>query len=168
MSKPLVVDADGHFLEPPDLWDRYLEPKFRDRAMRVSQDEKGLEYLEIDRRMSLATRGGTLGTLGGAYQDCADLSIPGKYTYWEVAQRTPGGIDPDARIREMDEQGIDIAILYGTIAIAGKRNAPIRNCPPPTAAPTTTTLSTFAQNIPTAWCRSRTSTCATSSLRSRR
>src|SRR5208283_2421995 len=55
MSKPLVVDADGHFLEPPDLWDRYLEPKFRDRAMRVSKDEKGLEYLEIDRRMSLAT-----------------------------------------------------------------------------------------------------------------
>jgi len=24
MSKSLVVDADGHILEPPDLWERYL------------------------------------------------------------------------------------------------------------------------------------------------
>jgi predicted TIM-barrel fold metal-dependent hydrolase len=117
VSKPLVVDADGHILEPPDLWERYLEPKYRDRAMRVARDRKGLEYLEIDRRMSVGVRGGTLGTLGGAHQDCADLSIAGKYSYWEVARRTPGGIDPDIRIREMDEQGIDVAILYGTITL---------------------------------------------------
>jgi len=117
MSKPLVVDADGHLLEPPDLWERYLEPKYRDRAMRISVDKRGFEYLEIDRRKSVTIRGGTLGTLGGAYQDCADLSIPGKYTYWQIAQRTPGGIDPDVRIREMDRQGIDIAFLYGTITL---------------------------------------------------
>ena len=29
-----AVDADGHILEPPDLWERYLEPKYRDRALR--------------------------------------------------------------------------------------------------------------------------------------
>ena len=26
-----AVDADGHVLEPPDLWERYLEARFRDR-----------------------------------------------------------------------------------------------------------------------------------------
>ncbi len=41
VSKPLVVDADGHFLEPQDLWERYLEPKYRDRAMRISKDAEG-------------------------------------------------------------------------------------------------------------------------------
>jgi uncharacterized protein len=117
VTKPLVVDADGHILEPADLWERYLEPKYREHAMRIAKDARGLEYLEIDRQKSLTTRGGTLGTLGGAHQDCADLSIRGKYTYWEIAQRTPGGIDPDARIREMDQQGIDVAILYGTITL---------------------------------------------------
>jgi len=27
-----VVDADGHILEPLDLWEKYMDPKFRDRA----------------------------------------------------------------------------------------------------------------------------------------
>jgi hypothetical protein len=26
-----VVDADGHILEPLDLWDKYIDPEFRDR-----------------------------------------------------------------------------------------------------------------------------------------
>ena len=30
-----AIDADGHVLEPPDLWETYLEPKYRDRALRV-------------------------------------------------------------------------------------------------------------------------------------
>ena len=30
-----VIDADGHILEPLDLWDNYIDPKFRDRAPRI-------------------------------------------------------------------------------------------------------------------------------------
>jgi hypothetical protein len=36
-----AVDADGHILEPPDLWETYLEPKYRDRALRIVRDENG-------------------------------------------------------------------------------------------------------------------------------
>jgi len=43
-----AVDGDGHVLEPPDLWQRYLEPKFRSRAPTIRADDAGLEYLEID------------------------------------------------------------------------------------------------------------------------
>ena len=49
MPKSAVVDADGHILEPSDTWERYLEPKYRDRAIRIGVDENGLERLEIDR-----------------------------------------------------------------------------------------------------------------------
>jgi hypothetical protein len=45
MHKSAVVDADGHILEPPDTWEQYLEPKYRDRAIRLGVDEKGLEFL---------------------------------------------------------------------------------------------------------------------------
>src|SRR5260370_3394900 len=117
MSKSLVVDADGHILEPPDLWERYLEPKYRDRAMRVKLDQRGWEYLEVDGNVSRLVRGGVMGALGGAYQDPRELLTPGKVKYWDGAKRTPGAIDPDARVREMDAQGIDIAILYPTIGI---------------------------------------------------
>ena len=51
-------------LEPPDLWERYLEPELRDRALRIRKDAQGLEYLEIDGRPSKLLRGGFPAGLG--------------------------------------------------------------------------------------------------------
>src|SRR5262245_37179823 len=31
-----VIDSDMHVMEPPDLWQRYVDPRFRDRAPRGS------------------------------------------------------------------------------------------------------------------------------------
>src|SRR5260370_146878 len=42
-----AVDADGHVLEDAGLWDRYIEAKYRDRALRMKRDADGLEYLPI-------------------------------------------------------------------------------------------------------------------------
>src|SRR5262249_58936245 len=44
----LLIDCDGHILEPPDLWEKYLDPKYRDRAMRIRVGDDRFEYLEID------------------------------------------------------------------------------------------------------------------------
>ena len=60
-----AVDADGHVLEPPDLWEKYLEPKYRDRALRVCVGDDGYEYLEIDGKRAKLTRPGALGMMGG-------------------------------------------------------------------------------------------------------
>ena len=66
-AEALVIDADGHILEPPDLWEKYIDPKYRERAMRIRVGEDGYEYLEIDqqarqddptRRARLARRNG--------------------------------------------------------------------------------------------------------------
>ena len=38
-----AVDADGHLLEDAGLWDRYIEARYRDRALRMKRDENGLE-----------------------------------------------------------------------------------------------------------------------------
>jgi hypothetical protein len=32
---PGAIDADGHILEPPDLWEKYIEPQYRDRTIRL-------------------------------------------------------------------------------------------------------------------------------------
>ena len=42
-----VIDADGHILEPLDLWDKYIDPAFRDRAPRIVKGENGKERLVI-------------------------------------------------------------------------------------------------------------------------
>jgi hypothetical protein len=61
---PGTIDADGHILEPPDLWEQYLEAKHRPRALRIRVDERGYEYLEIAGKPSARSRGGALGLLG--------------------------------------------------------------------------------------------------------
>ena len=93
--------------------------------------------------------GGGLGGLGGAYQDLNELYADPKLGYWEVAKRTPGAIDPGARVREMDEQGIDIAILYPTIGIVWEGETPTPKSPPLTAEPITITCLIFAPSTPT-------------------
>ena len=49
-----IIDADGHILEPLDMWEHYIDPQFRDRALRIRMDRAGHEYLEIDGRHSVA------------------------------------------------------------------------------------------------------------------
>ena len=33
------VDADGHVLEPADLWEQYLPDRYKDRALRIGVDD---------------------------------------------------------------------------------------------------------------------------------
>lgn len=40
-DRPYVIDGDAHVLEPPHLWDEYLEPEFRPRAIRIVQGIPG-------------------------------------------------------------------------------------------------------------------------------
>jgi hypothetical protein len=37
----LIVNADGHVLEPADNWLTYIDPQYRDRAIRIARDEPG-------------------------------------------------------------------------------------------------------------------------------
>jgi predicted TIM-barrel fold metal-dependent hydrolase len=109
-----VVDADGHVLEPADTWSKYIDPKYRDRAVRIALDERGWEVLLFDNKPAEVVRG-TLGALGGVGMNPEDLLIPGKRTY---ADGCPlGSYDPKARLKVMDEEDIDIALLYPTIGI---------------------------------------------------
>src|SRR5437016_1776979 len=101
MSKRCVVDADGHILEPEDLWPRFLEPEWRDRAIRIETDSQGLENLLIDGKSHGLVRG-ILGTLGGlGMQDDLDaLLTPGMRTYQDGL--VPGGYDAAERLKVLD------------------------------------------------------------------
>lgn len=115
-GRGLVVDADGHVLEPGDMYPRYVDPAYRDRAIRVGVDEDGYENLFIDGRpYRLPTIRGCMGAIGGIGMDRKRLQQPGKVTYAEGSPR--GSYDPRARLEVMDEEGIDVALLYPTLGI---------------------------------------------------
>ena len=66
-----VVDADGHVLEPADTWVKYIDPQYRDRAIRIERDANGFEFLSIDNK-PLQVLYGQLGVLGGIEMDAED------------------------------------------------------------------------------------------------
>jgi hypothetical protein len=52
-----VVDADGHILEPLDLWDNYIDPEFRERRPRFVIDENGKDRLSVEGKLLGNPRG---------------------------------------------------------------------------------------------------------------
>jgi predicted TIM-barrel fold metal-dependent hydrolase len=113
-QKGPVVDADGHVLEPADTWLKYIDPQYRDRAVRIVHDENGHEVLLFDNKPAEVVRG-TLGALGGVGMDAEEFLILGRKTY---ADGCPlGSYDPKARLQVMDQEGIDVVLLYPTIGI---------------------------------------------------
>lgn len=111
-----AVDADGHILEPPTLWEEYIDPQFRDRALRFRIDEDGLEELEIDGQRSRMSRGGFPSTLGA--MGAPDLPAMQKDPQRTYLREAPfGSMDPAERIRVLDAEHIDIAILYTTVGL---------------------------------------------------
>src|SRR5262249_16999915 len=111
-----IVDADGHVLEPGDMYQKYIDPQYRERAIRIEVDERGHENLIIDNKpyQSESMRG-NLGAIGGIGMDRKKLLSRGQGTYAEGSPA--GGYDPKARLKVMDEEEIDIAILYPTLGI---------------------------------------------------
>jgi predicted TIM-barrel fold metal-dependent hydrolase len=105
-----VIDADGHILEPVELWDHYIDPKYRARAPRLCVDTDGKERLQIDGQIIGGPR--LLGLLGAiGLRDghaCADRPY---------AEGRQGGFDPHARITDLDLDGIDAAFLYPSIGL---------------------------------------------------
>jgi predicted TIM-barrel fold metal-dependent hydrolase len=107
-----VVDADGHVLEPLDLWDHYMEPRFRNRAPRLIKDTDGKERLVIEEQVLGSAQAG----LGGAGGVGARQGVVAANTM-EYREGRKGGFDPHARIPDMDSDGIDAAFLYPTLGL---------------------------------------------------
>ena len=106
-----VIDADGHVLEPVDLWDKYLDPGYRDRAPRMIIDTDGKERLLVERQVLGSKKGfNVVGAIGSRQGTVPEATM--KYT-----DGRPGGFDPHARIPDMDLDGIDAAFLYPSVGL---------------------------------------------------
>ncbi|HZS13270.1 MAG TPA: amidohydrolase family protein [Candidatus Dormibacteraeota bacterium] len=104
-SKLRILSADSHICEPGDLWTGYVEPRFRDRAPRIVEDpEKG----DIWRAEGLNLP--NIAAMGGAGRTSEQVAIKPKFERDIVR----GGWDPEQRLKDMDEGGVDAQILFPT------------------------------------------------------
>ena len=57
MRNFFCVDADSHVLEPPDLWERYLEPRFAARAIKIRSGPEGEQLIVVNGLTTLMADG---------------------------------------------------------------------------------------------------------------
>jgi hypothetical protein len=105
-----VLDADGHVAEPHDLWARYCDARHRDAAraaLHVADLPEGGSGLMLEGRCLV--RGVEAVTFAGQNP----RTFLGKKR-WDEGY--PGAFDPAHRLRDMDLEGIDTAMVFPSLA----------------------------------------------------
>lgn len=101
-----VVSADNHILEPRDLFVTRLPKQFRDRAPRVERGADGGDGWTWDDKPPVRTLG---------LEACAGRGIrPSGYKWDEIL---PGNYDGAAHLADMQNDGVDAAVLFPTIPV---------------------------------------------------
>lgn len=100
-----VLDSDLHVIEPPDLYERYLDKAYKDRAPRTTHASYGyIRYWQVDRYVFPRPIG-----KGRTEADARSRAILKEYA--------AAGFDPACQLRAMDVEGIDVAVLFRTLPV---------------------------------------------------
>ncbi len=116
-ERPTYVDADGHLVEHPTGIRDYAPAKYRDRVWHVESDADGAEWVVMGEHRQPANVYAA-SAVAGFTEEQKQQAWAGEMRYSDV----PGGAyDTKERLAAMDEDGIDLSILYPTmlLGIAG-------------------------------------------------
>ena len=103
-----VMDSDMHVVEPSDLFERYLDARFADRAPRISR--------------APGKRGGAFLFEGCRLPTC-DVDNP--HRMYGMSGRADAATRPmrernydgPSQLEAMDREGIDVAVMYPTVCL---------------------------------------------------
>jgi predicted TIM-barrel fold metal-dependent hydrolase len=111
----VVFDSDSHVVEPPALWEKYLDPEYRPLGKHALWRQEGRTgaYLKVN---------------GEMFRDSGNPNLP-RHALWRPGMdwdaigaldpdvkhpATEGASDPQARLADLDAMGVDLALLYPT------------------------------------------------------
>src|SRR6266481_1525117 len=117
------VDCDMHIMEPPDLFERYLDPKFKDRVvLPIGADGRpvrgtividGLPTTMDAELQQYRKKGKATADTANSTQPLSGSRITGRLDF--AIQRK---YDPEAQLIGMGMEGVDIAVLYPTTGLS--------------------------------------------------
>lgn len=113
-----IIDADSHFMEPLDLWDRYIEPKYKSRCLRFEREPKSSSY-------RLLINGEIIDSGSLTVEELLGVAVG--YGQKEEG-RTLKSFDPstafshthedmEKRIQYLDQEGIECQFIYPTLGL---------------------------------------------------
>src|SRR5262244_241505 len=114
-----IIDADSHFMEPLDLWERYIEPQYRARCLRFTREPNSGHYQIVSD--------------GRVIQNSGDLSIEellgvavgygqkeegkGLKSFDPAAVFSHTLEDMEQRLHFLDHEGIECQFIYPTLGL---------------------------------------------------
>jgi len=99
-----VIDADAHMHEPQDMWECYLEAKYRDRAPRVARMNGTFMIYEPDGKIIPKDEKQVKGPPPESFNVMEQKYGEAYRTWWA----------PATRLNDMDRHGWDIQVLLPT------------------------------------------------------
>ncbi len=103
-----AMDSDMHIMEPADLWQRYIDPAYAERAP--------VGLTEITRDIRVVVEGQTLsrGVFSRYFRDNSRSGVLDqrlKDMYGDAMARDFDGV---SQVEAMDKEGLDVAVLFPT------------------------------------------------------
>ena len=97
-----VMDSDMHIVEPADLWERYIDPAFRDRAPQgTNRHPRDLGVRVGENVFPLPNR---------SYANAIEPLMTSQQDVYVDSERR--GWDSASQLTAMDNEGIDVAVLF--------------------------------------------------------
>ena len=102
-----ILDSDMHVMEPPDLWQGYTDPRFRDRAPFGKQDfVRDLRLMHSD--------GSAWGMPPDPPQPIGSAGKQFQNDHVRYGEHQQRGWTNQVQLEAMEAEGIDVAVLYPT------------------------------------------------------
>ncbi|MGH7820203.1 MAG: amidohydrolase family protein [Candidatus Binatia bacterium] len=101
-----LISGDSHVLEPPHLWTEYMPRKFHDKAPKVVPDGEGGEAWQFSPEVPPAPI--------GIYASAGRKHEEVRWTGVTFAAANQGNFRGDERLKEMDQDGVDAEVLFGS------------------------------------------------------
>lgn len=105
-----IVDTDSHMMEPEWLWERYIEDAYKAQAPKIGR-------APVSNRRTFLVEGDSFVREKGKYPMAAPAfleAVKKAMARFEKASKT--GFSAQSRLEDMDAQGVDVQILYPTVA----------------------------------------------------
>lgn len=101
-----IFDADTHQMEPPSMWERYIDDRYKSEAPRLQT---------VGGRQAMAVEGESL-TAEHKYPFSTPDFLAALMRGMQRFERTRSdGFSAHSRLQDMDEQGVEAQILYPTV-----------------------------------------------------
>jgi len=109
----IILSIDDHTIEPPDMFERHVPEKYRDRAPRLVRDEHGFEHWEYE--------GNDFGIVG------LNATVSWPKEEWgldpsALAEMRPAAYLIDERVRDMNRNGVLASMCFPSMpGFSGRR-----------------------------------------------